>query len=412
MGERWAAVEPTAPDAVLLHIGPFKTGTTAIQEALAASRSILAEHDIRYPGPQGHHARGAMSAMGRTFGWAGQGGAKAPKGDWRRLTALARETTGRMVLSSEYFCLARPGRIRRICADLDPQRVQVLITLRPLGLLLPSSWQQYVKSGRAVRYEPWLRAVLADPPDKAMTPSFWVRNDHPALVRRWAEVVGPDRVTVLVLDDADRPMLYEVFERLLGLAPDTLHRATTMRGNRSLSAAEAELLCLVNEEVARHEVPWPDFQAVVRDGAVRRLVDSRDPAPAEGRIRTPDWALERAEQLGKAAAADIAASGVRVIGDLDLLARRPALPPEVAPSQTLPLEVPVELLLGALSGAMRRGPRFGHVATPWPPVKQQRQRPKGVEAATAGELVGALRSRARARAARLVRRATRPVRRR
>ncbi len=366
---RWAGVAPVPADGVLLHIGPFKTGTTAIQEALAASRRRLARRGVSYPGTARQHSHAAMAALGTTYGWADKGGVRVPPGDWRELVAELPDRGSRVVLSSEYFCLARPRQIRSICKDLGRDRVHVLITLRSLARLLPSSWQQYVKSGQSFRYEQWLRGVLAEPPDPGLARSFWVRNDHAALVRRWADAVGPDRVTVLVLDDEDRAMLYEVFERLLALPPDTLRRRQRLRGNRSLSAAEAEVLRAVNEQVAQQDVGWPTYLDVVRGGAVRRLLDAREPAPGEARIATPPWALERAARLGRGHAAAIAASGVRVIGELDRLAERLPDPLPGPAAGQLPVGVSAELLLGALSGAMRRGPRFGEVAAVWPALE-------------------------------------------
>lgn len=401
MGDRWSEVAAIPENGVLLHIGPFKTGTTAIQEALAASRPVLVDHGVTYPGTQ-LHTRAAMSAIRHTFGWSDRGGGTAPRRDWRELLAEVHATSGRIVISSEFFCLAKPRHIERVCRQLEQDRVQVLVTLRPLGLLLPSTWQQYVKSGKSIHYEDWLRAVLADPPDRTVMPSFWVRNDHLALVRRWAEVVGADHLTVLVLDDANRGMLYDVFERLLGLPLDTLSRLPNGRGNRSLSAVECELLRTVNEEVARHDVPWGSYVEVVRNGAVRRLVDSREPAADEARITTPDWALERAAELGAQTAAGLVATGVRIVGDIDRLAARiPSVAPR-PPETVVPVTVAVDLLLGALSGSMRGGPRFGTPGPVWPPVA-----PAGPARVPTSELVATLGGRARRslrrRSARLVR---------
>jgi hypothetical protein len=401
MGDRWSDVAAIPDDGVLLHIGPFKTGTTAIQEALASSRPELADHGVTWPGTQ-LHTRAAMSAIRHTFGWSDRGGATAPRRDWRELLTEVRAAPGRVVVSSEYFCLAKPRRIERIWEQLGQGRVHVLVTLRPLGLLLPSTWQQYVKSGKSIHYEDWLRAVLADPPDRTVTPWFWVRNDHLALVRRWVEVVGTDRLTVLVLDDADRGMLYDVFERLLALPLGTLNRVPNGRANRSLSAVECELLRTVNEEVERHDVPWGSYVEVVRNGAVRRLVDSRDPAPGEARITTPDWALARAAQLGVETAAGLAGTGVRIIGDVDRLGTRTAPVAPQPPETVVPVTVAADLLLGALSGSMRAGPRFGTPGPAWPPVKEV-----GLAKVPTPELVATLGSRVRGslrrRASRLAR---------
>ncbi|MEI2785635.1 MAG: hypothetical protein V9E82_08045, partial [Candidatus Nanopelagicales bacterium] len=40
--------------------------------------------------------------------------------------------------------------------------ISVVITLRAIGSILPSAWQQQVKSGMTMRYEQWLEKILAD----------------------------------------------------------------------------------------------------------------------------------------------------------------------------------------------------------------------------------------------------------
>ena len=102
--------------------------------------------------------------------------------------------------------------------DLGPDRVQVAVTLRPLEKLLPSNWQQYIKSGYRIRYDHWLENVF-ESRDKASaaTPSFWVRNDHPAVIRRWSEVIGPENLVVVVVDSAEPRSLFDSFEDILQL---------------------------------------------------------------------------------------------------------------------------------------------------------------------------------------------------
>ena len=51
-----------------------------------------------------------------------------------------------MVLSSEFFADASPEAIRRVVGELDPAKVQVVVTLRPLARIIPSQWQQCVQN--------------------------------------------------------------------------------------------------------------------------------------------------------------------------------------------------------------------------------------------------------------------------
>src|SRR5690606_18674571 len=147
---------------------------------------------------------------------------------------------GRTVLvSSEFFADAREAAVRRAVADLggDPY---VLVTLRPLGRIMPSQWQQYVQNGLKTGYVKWLRAMLREAETTTLTPSFWQRHRHDRLVERWAEVVGPDRVVVVVLDESDPDQLLRDVEGLFSLPAGTLE--APISDNRSLTWPEIELI--------------------------------------------------------------------------------------------------------------------------------------------------------------------------
>ena len=106
-------------------------------------------------------------------------------------------------------------RIRRIVDDLDPDRVHVVLTLRPLARILPSSVAAVGPDGVRLAVHDWLATQLES--DAAGGPrSFWFRHRHDRLIGRWAEVVGPERMTTIVLDDSDRSHVLRVFEGLTG----------------------------------------------------------------------------------------------------------------------------------------------------------------------------------------------------
>lgn len=46
----------------LLHIGPHKTGTTAIQGALFAAKDMLPEHGVEFPATSRHPMEAALAA--------------------------------------------------------------------------------------------------------------------------------------------------------------------------------------------------------------------------------------------------------------------------------------------------------------------------------------------------------------
>lgn len=342
---------PLPDDVVLFHAGFHKTGTTALQSAFASHRPALAEAGLVYPGTRRSHHRAAMAVTQRSWGWGDRGGHRVDGRYWRQVVHEAR-SPGRVLVSSEAFALADDAALDRILDQLPSERMHAVFTLRPFARLLSSSWQQYLKYGLAIPYDQWLRAAFAAPPACRPTPNFWKRNDHAGIIGRWAERLGPERVTLVVVDGSDRDFLFGAFERLLDLTPGTLvPDADIAASNRSMTAAEAETLRLVNAGVA-DRWGWPQYEKLVRRGAVLRMVEGRTPGPDEPPLSTPLWAVQAAREVGARTAQQVAALGVTVIGDLGSLSDPIQLGPAPTPELTIPVAAAAEAILGAISGAM------------------------------------------------------------
>lgn len=334
----------------LLHIGLPKTGTTALQRAASSARAELLEAGVRYPGTRVNHLLAVSGFMGRRWGWPGPGHVVPGMDHWNRLMAeVEADQQRRIWLSHEFVSECDDEMAARFAEALGP-RTHVVVTLRSFAAMLPSSWQQFVKSGSVHTFDGWLAKVLADPPDLRTTPSFHRRSDHGAVVDRWVRTLGPDHVTVVVLDRNRPELLTEAFSALLGLPEGILELRTDGHGtNRSMSAAEAELVRQVNKLIKATDVGWGEYERVLRNGAVSRMLANRSPGPDEGRSELPGWAAERALAMGNAFADRIAASGARVIGDLDVLREPVPSGPDTPPKVT---SVPIGVAAQALAGAV------------------------------------------------------------
>ncbi|HNO15063.1 MAG TPA: hypothetical protein PKH30_02830, partial [Actinomycetota bacterium] len=142
-----ADVNPIHPGEVLLHVGLHKTGTTALQVALADARPQLADHGVRYPGTGTFQHRAILAGADRKYGWQNNGAREVPRKHWDDLVAQS-AFDGRTVVSSEFLDDVDEATARRMIDDLGgPQRVRVVVTLRAVGAILPSAWQQRLKAG-------------------------------------------------------------------------------------------------------------------------------------------------------------------------------------------------------------------------------------------------------------------------
>ncbi len=311
----------TADDAIVLHIGVHKTGSTALQATLAAARADLADRGVLYPGRDEAHHAAAWAVTGFTMGY-GEESTSVRKRNWPALVRQARHHPGRVMISSEFFGRMRPPAVRRVVADLGPERVQVMFAVRRLGDLLPSSWQQYLKSGLSVPYRDWLKDVLTrDEPE--VTKGFWYRADFAALIKRWKRVLPPERITAVILQPPDRDRLYRVTEDMLGLPPEWLEPYRSLvRENRSMTAVEAEAVRRTNERV-REQMGWAEYARRIRHGAIQDMIEHRVPPDDEPRLVTPRWALRKAVRRQERDRRRLLGSGITVVGDPDYLRTRP-----------------------------------------------------------------------------------------
>ncbi len=391
------AAAPLPPGAILLHLGFHKTGTTALQSAFAASRPALLEHGVLYPGRRRSHHPAAMAMTQRTWGVGREGGWDPDPRDWDRLARAAARHEGRVLISSESFALTPDEAAARMVADLGADRVHVVFTMRPMAALLSSSWQQYLKSGWTTTYDQWLAQIVAELEPGARRSGFWLRNDYPAIVARWARLVGADRVHLVCLDGSDRGFLLRTFRELLGL-PEGVPDEQAADSNRSMTAAEAEMLRSLNEVTSDWD--WPTYQRTIRTGAAAGMVESRRPGPDEAPIVTPPEVLARVARHGSQVASTLSGVGVVVHGDLAVLGQEVASPADSAPvlsgrPEVVSIEAAVAGVLGAIGGAQRQAADAARRAA----ESQERAQGEPVPEPTTRQLAGQL--------SRRIRRATR-----
>ena len=335
----------------LVHIGPPKTGTTAIQKALLKRRADLGEYGVAFPGP---------GTRPRAAGWAVIGGG-VPRGRvqptmdaWYALVDEV-ESAGnnRVVVSNESFADADADAAKTIVDGLGGERIQVVHTVRRLDKLLNSHWQQRVRAGLTVAYDEWLQVVLGEPdPHNRHWWGFWRHHDLAAVVDRWVDAAGGDKVRLVIADETDHELLPRVFECFLGLPERFLHPDPDP-ANRSMSLNEIEMMRRLH--AIGHEAGWSDqvFRAILRFGVVDEL-KGLPQDPNDCRIDLPGWAAKRAAEINDERIEYVQSLGTRVVGDPERLRTAPS---DTEPLDTADVRVSTQVAARATAAAIAAGER-------------------------------------------------------
>ena len=312
--EGGAAIQPLPEGSVLLHIGPPKTGTSALQGACHACRDEMRAQGVRYVGRTRQSGSAAYAVLGRTHPTLG----KAPSARyWNHLVREVRSAKEpRVFISSEFFAGADDAQAARIIRELGGNRVHVALTLRPVSRILASRWQQNVQEGARYSFDQFLHWVF-EQPSEGSGAAFWSRQRHDRLAARWASIVGPERLSVVMVDEQNKSAIYQAFEELLCLQDGTLKPQNDTE-NRSMTTEEIELIRALNEQFAEAGITRPLLYKMITRGTALYMKD-RTIGPSEPKQQPPSWAVNRADLVGWESAAAIRALGVQVIGNLDAL---------------------------------------------------------------------------------------------
>jgi hypothetical protein len=169
---------------LIIHIGPHKTGTTAIQKMLYT------------------HSRSEASGFIYPFTDADRLGQHAfadviHKADRQGLTALASELMSSdktCVLSSEEFCYLPPDRLRALKDYLTDTDITIVYYARNVLTTLHPWWQEQVKHGNSQTFLEFALGCLVRPGSiHLLIPDVMLSN--------WACVFGQEAIKIYLYDD-------------------------------------------------------------------------------------------------------------------------------------------------------------------------------------------------------------------
>ena len=220
-----------------LHIGPRKSGTTFLQQTLVSNKRALRAEGLIYPMP-GRSRRQRLRGTPRMDNHekvllAACSAEASPATEWLE-RALA-VTSGDIILSGEAVAACTPAELDHLTAYLGAGELHVIITVRSLEAVIPSSWQQHIRNGRTTSLEAFVEGIARRNDQRQEAPltwaaepsqGFWLSNDHAALAERW--IARGARVSLVTVPAGSAPAatLWQRFLGALGLSNDDIEAFT------------------------------------------------------------------------------------------------------------------------------------------------------------------------------------------
>ena len=295
---------------VVLHVGLYKTGTTTIQGALAATAEQLAAAGVLFPG--GHRAQrlATYDLLGQRVGGEQRGEAAGALG--RLVDLVAAHDGPTVVVSEEELSLARPRQARRLVRALDGHRVHVVVGARDMARTLVSAWQQTIVNGGTTTWGDFVASVRGQEgalPSEGV--SFHWRHDLLRVLDTWSSAVPGERVRLVTVPPRGAPG-----GALLARFAEAAHLPAGWPGeqpvsrNVSLGAVELEVVRRLNEAVGE------TFNATQHRFVIEAGIRSRLAGTTTRPLQLPPEHLAWAVSYGERLVAELGRRDLTVHGDL------------------------------------------------------------------------------------------------
>jgi len=309
---------------VLIHVGPHKTGTTAVQDELVrAASSLETQGFIYFASGNQNNANIAVKAFARSIDRDFKYHSRSSKNPdhWSALYETLTANPGKTaVISAEDLADLSPQHVSQFVASMGGRPVRVVLTLRSLAQIIPSQWQQFVKRGPMPSLEDWTRELFSPHSAERKVDLFWQRHRHQELLARWVNVVGADRVSVVVVDSSDRGAIYPIFEQMIGLTAGTLKPGDHL--NESMSIEQAELVRASYIALDQSDMGHMFGEKGPMIRIHKYLLDAKVAASGHKPL-LPVSAHEATTRVASQIVQAIEQSGVAVVGDLRALEKIP-----------------------------------------------------------------------------------------
>jgi hypothetical protein len=300
---------------VYLHIGLQKTGTSYLQAIFWAAQAELRRQGLDLvPGSKRETFHLMLDVRGRYDERLDPADVATAV---ERLPAQLAAAGERALVSEESLASATVAQARRLVEACGDREVHLVVTVRDLARLVPSMWQQQLRSGGTVGFDDYVDSLVRRQGPAAKR--FWSNQGLLRVLDRWEKLVPAERIHVVTVPaSGPQTALLERYCSVLGVDAAPL-ASIVPPGNPSLGRVEAELLRRVNAELP----PERRRRQVYGDVGKRYFSQRVLGGQRSGRARLPQrlepWCAELAERMVER----LASGGYEVVGDLDDLRPRP-----------------------------------------------------------------------------------------
>ncbi|MBA2715883.1 MAG: hypothetical protein H0U51_02325 [Propionibacteriales bacterium] len=306
----------SAPSTVYLHIGLHKTGTTYLQNLLRANRENLRAQGIDFPGGPGEpvQAFAVWDLQGRRP--RGVDDARIA-GSWDALVEAV-NTSGypEALVSEERLSLSTLKQAKRAVESFPHSEVHLVVTVRDLGRVAVSAWQEEVKNDQTWRWREFAEAIK-DPDRIAVNPGrgFWFRQDVVKICETWESAVPAERLHVVTVPQSGSSpeVLLERFAAVVGFDAGSLTEQPIWN-NETVGVAATEVIRRVNERLGGR-LNQRQYDKVIKMTVAQMLAKRTEAVRFTLPAEELPWVTTRAERMIEA----LRSRGYPVAGDLDEL---------------------------------------------------------------------------------------------
>ena len=244
----------------ILHVGTGKTGTSFIQETLAANPATLARHGILYPSTgrhevaAGHHKFHSALASSKEW-WMPE--ASSPESALGAMLAeISEKNPDIVIISQEALVWLPPATVHRLGVTFAEFDVKIVIDFRRQDLYVDSALNQVVKAaGHKYSFEQLWRFD-----------GSWFVPNYFELVDKWARTFGPASIVVRPFERSQvlgANILDDLFIRVLGYTVPIRGVDSNMTTNDRLCRQCVEFQRLMNWLFAENPQVTREFSTVL-----------------------------------------------------------------------------------------------------------------------------------------------------